>query len=142
MAGFTIFKYDIATETSSNITTQGVEKVVIYGIPDWVYEGTASRHLIFYDNCIILEEVLASNYAMWWAPDGEHILYAVFNDSVVRDFDFPYYGDPSNAYTDIISIAYPKVSCHINDPPHSIFLKVVLTMNLVWQLEKICQTTK
>ena len=59
----------------------------------------------------ILEEVLATNYAMWWAPDGEHILYAVFNDSIVRDFDFPYYGDPSNAYTDIKSIAYPKVSC-------------------------------
>ena len=98
----------------SNITALGVEKVVIYGIPDWVYEGTALCHFIFYNNRIILEEVLASNYAMWWAPDGEHILYAVFNDSVVRDFNFPYYGDPSNAYTDIISIAYPKVSCCIN----------------------------
>lgn len=58
----------------------------------------------------ILEEVLATNYAMWWAPDGEHIAYAVFNDSVVRDFNFPFYGDLSNVYTDIISIAYPKVS--------------------------------
>ena len=66
---------------------------------------------VFVKIMLILEEVLATNYAMWWAPDGEHILYAVFNDSVVRDFDFPYYGDPSNAYTDIISIAYPKVSC-------------------------------
>ena len=57
----------------------------------------------------MLEEVLATNYAMWWAPDGEHILYAAFNDSVVRDFNFPYYGDYSNVYTDIVSIAYPKV---------------------------------
>ena len=134
MAGFTIFKYDIVTEMPSNITAQGVEKVVIYGIPDWVYEGTALCHFIFYDNRIILEEVLASNYAMWWAPDGEHILYAVFNDSVVRDFNFPYYGDPSNAYTDIISITYPKVSCCINVPDS--VLKIVLAMNLVWLLEK------
>ena len=111
MAGFTIFKYEIGMEMPSNITTQGLEKVVIYGIPDWVYEGTAPRHFVFVKIMLILEEVLATNYAMWWAPDGEHILYAVFNDSVVRDFDFPYYGDPSNAYTDIISIAYPKVSC-------------------------------
>ena len=57
----------------------------------------------------ILEEVLATNYAMWWAPDGEHILYAAFNDSVVRDYNFPFYGDYSNVYTDIISIPYPKV---------------------------------
>ena len=62
----------------------------------------------------ILEEVLATNYAMWWAPDGEYILYAVFDDSVVRDFNFPYYGDPDNAYTDIVSIAYPKVSCLVS----------------------------
>lgn len=57
-----------------------------------------------------LEEVLATNYAMWWAPDGEHLAYAVFNDSVVRDFNFPFYGDFDNIYTDIVSIAYPKVS--------------------------------
>jgi len=56
-----------------------------------------------------LEEVLATNYALWWAPDGVHITYAVFNDSMVRDFNFPIYGNPDNPYTDIISIAYPKV---------------------------------
>lgn len=52
---------------------------------------------------------MASNYALWWAPDGEHIIYAVFNDSIVRDYNFPFYGDYYNVYTDIISIAYPKV---------------------------------
>lgn len=57
----------------------------------------------------ILEEVLATNYALWWAPDGEHIVYAVFNDSVVEDYNFPFYGSINNVYTDIISIAYPKV---------------------------------
>ena len=39
MAGFTVFKHDIGTATTANISAQGTEKVVIYGIPDWVYEG-------------------------------------------------------------------------------------------------------
>ena len=42
MAGFTIYKHDIGTATTSNITAQGMEKVAIYGIPDWVYEGSVS----------------------------------------------------------------------------------------------------
>jgi len=70
-------------------------------------------HILLFRVCVVtifnLEEVLASNYALWWAPDGEHIVYAVFNDSVVQDFNFPIYGHPDNVYTDIVSIAYPKV---------------------------------
>ena len=87
-----------------------MEKVVIYGIPDWVYEGIVIFGYHMYNDHVIVEEVLATNYAMWWAPDGEHILYAAFNDSVVRDFNFPFYGDYGNVYTDIVSIAYPKVT--------------------------------
>lgn len=71
------------------------------------YSVFTCRMIIF-----ILEEVLATNYAMWWAPDGEHLLYAAFNDSVVRDFNFPFYGDYNKIYTDIVSIAYPKVMCN------------------------------
>jgi len=67
--------------------------------------------MVIFDVTILFnsEEVLATNYALWWAPDGEHITYAVFNDSMVRDFNFPIYGNPDNPYTDIVSIAYPKV---------------------------------
>ena len=39
VAGFTIYKHDVGTATTANITAHGMEKVVIYGIPDWVYEG-------------------------------------------------------------------------------------------------------
>lgn len=39
VAGFTIYKHDVGTTNATNITAQGMEKVVIYGIPDWVYEG-------------------------------------------------------------------------------------------------------
>ena len=110
VAGFTIFKHDVGTTTTANISAQGMEKVVIYGIPDWVYEGIVIFSYHMYSDHVIVEEVLATNYAMWWAPDGEHILYAAFNDSVVRDFNFPFYGEYDNVYTDIVSIAYPKVT--------------------------------
>ena len=64
MAGFTIFRYEIGIEAPSNITAQGVTKVVIYRVPDWVYEGTALHHFVFMTVMLILEEVLATNYAM------------------------------------------------------------------------------
>ena len=112
VAGYTIFKHDVTTSSTVNITAYGMERVAIYGIPDWVYEGIVNN-LLYVCVCLItifnLEEVLASNYALWWAPDGEHIVYAVFNDSVVIDFNFPFYGNSDNVYTDIVSIAYPKV---------------------------------
>lgn len=31
-----------------------------------------------------IEEVLSSNYALWWSPDGRHILFITFNDSQVH----------------------------------------------------------
>ena len=59
------------------------------------------------------EEILATYSALWWAPNGEYLLIARFNDSVVQNFEFPHYGsylDPSkNQYTTIDVIAYPKV---------------------------------
>jgi len=39
VAGFTIFLYDIGSSVTMNITSYGLDRVAIYGIPDWVYEG-------------------------------------------------------------------------------------------------------
>ncbi len=54
---------------------------------DWVYE----------------EEVLASNDAHYISPDGYKIAFAQFNDTLVKDFKYPNYGDPS----DVINAQYP-----------------------------------
>ena len=56
----------------------------------------------------ITEEILSTDHALWWSPDGQYILYAVFNDSNVRKFSFPYYGDMRNQYGEERKIAYPK----------------------------------
>jgi len=86
-------------------------------------------YVIIFDMTVVLnlEEVLATNYALWWAPDGGHIAYAVFNDSMVRDFNFPIYGSPDNPYTEIYSIAYPKVRV-ILVIFHVFSLKNIITM--------------
>ena len=63
--------------------------------------------------CLNAEEMLSTNFALWWSPDGTRILYASFNDTLVGPFSFPKYGslEEQLQYTEIESIFYPKVSC-------------------------------
>lgn len=61
------------------------------------------------DGVSCVEEVLSTDYALWWSPDGEQIVYLTFNDTNVESFQFPFYGPLRDAYTVIHSIAYPKV---------------------------------
>ena len=89
---YNIYLLTVATNTTTTVTTDGHKNGMSYGIPDWIYE----------------EEVLSTNYALWWSQDGSKILYGSFDDTQVRDFRFPFYGSRFNQYTDIISIAYPK----------------------------------
>ena len=56
-----------------------------------------------------IEEVLATNYALWWSPDSQQLLYLSLNDTPVEEFMYPIYGPSTNAYTHIDAIAYPKV---------------------------------
>ncbi|XP_061163916.1 dipeptidyl peptidase 4-like isoform X3 [Saccostrea echinata] len=65
---------------------------IFNGVPDWVYE----------------EEIISSDNAIWWSPSGDKILYAVFNDSVVRPYYYPYYGSMEDAYGTNMKIYYPK----------------------------------
>ena len=62
--------------------------------------------------CLNAEEMLGTNFALWWSPDGTQILYASFNDTLVGSFSFPKYGslEEQLQYTEIESILYPKVS--------------------------------
>ena len=54
------------------------------------------------------EEVLNSDHALYFSPDGQFLAYIQFNDSKVNWYQFPWYGDRKNAYTTIRKIAYPK----------------------------------
>ena len=58
---------------------------------------------------LFLEDVLQSRVAHYWSPDGANICFAKFNVSEVPLIKFPYYGESTNVYNDIIEIAYPKV---------------------------------
>ncbi|KAK3082641.1 hypothetical protein FSP39_001205, partial [Pinctada imbricata] len=76
----------------TQITSDGEQGRILNGIPDWVYE----------------EEILGTDHALWWSPDGRFLLYAVFNDSHVRKYYYPYYGDMRSQYGDEKWISYPK----------------------------------
>jgi len=39
VAGYTIFLHNIGAGVTVNVTSYGLDRVAIYGIPDWVYEG-------------------------------------------------------------------------------------------------------
>ncbi|KAK3607739.1 hypothetical protein CHS0354_040649 [Potamilus streckersoni] len=85
------YKKDIE-DAPIQLTHDGVPDEIYNGIPDWVYE----------------EEVLSSDNAVWWSPDGNSILYAMFNDTSVMKFEYVIYGDTHDPYVQSRRIAYPK----------------------------------
>ncbi|CAH0551631.1 unnamed protein product [Brassicogethes aeneus] len=82
------------SHTGYRITYTAVPGVVSHGVPDWLYE----------------EEILASNTALWMSRDGLLLIFASFNDSLVEELRFPWYGSASDGrlYPDIRSLRYPK----------------------------------
>ncbi|KAG7161752.1 Inactive dipeptidyl peptidase 10-like 1 [Homarus americanus] len=57
------------------------------------------------------EEILSSNSALWFNPDGRRLAFATFNDSRVDTMNFPLYGRPGDLsfqYPIQQSIKYPK----------------------------------
>lgn len=64
---------------------------------------------------LIAEEVFASAVAMWYSPDGQSLAFATFNDTVVKDMAYFYYGTPGsleNQYPTQVKLKYPKVRFH------------------------------
>ncbi|KAM7448243.1 hypothetical protein ABFA07_003655 [Porites harrisoni] len=87
-----IFYMESPSSSVVQLTHSGVEHKIFNGVPDWVYQ----------------EEVLNSDHALYFSPDGQFLAYIQFNDSKVNWYQFPWYGDRKNAYTTIRKIAYPK----------------------------------
>ena len=72
------------------VTSDGEKDNVFNGIPDWVYE----------------EEVLGVNFAHYINDVGDLIAFAQFNDTLVKDFRYPFYGDQN---VSAIVVAYKYV---------------------------------
>ena len=66
-------------EADIAITESGAADSVFNGVPDWVYE----------------EEVLFSSTAHYLNTPGDLVAYAQFNDTLVKEFQYPVYGDQS-----------------------------------------------
>ena len=91
------FRADATVQGSDvQVSEDGLDYEIYNGIPDWVYE----------------EEVLATNYAMYFSPDGRRVAYAHFDDRSVETFTYQIFGDPYNPsesrYPDDIPLKYPK----------------------------------
>ncbi|KAL1513944.1 hypothetical protein ABEB36_003282 [Hypothenemus hampei] len=82
------------SHTGYRITSTAVPGVVTNGVPDWLYE----------------EEILGSNSAIWMSNDGMLLAFASFNDTLVEELRFPWYGsgEEERLYPDIRSLRYPK----------------------------------
>ncbi len=83
-----LFVRDIASEKTTQLTTDGSFNRVINGSTDWVYE-----------------EEFAITQGFGWSPDNNWIAFLRFDESGVKEFGMDYYGD---LYPERYDYKYPK----------------------------------
>lgn len=95
-----VFITDGTTETP--VTSDGATNQIINGATDWVYE-----------------EEFGEDNGLFWSPDGQRLAYYRFDESNVKEFSMPVYGE---LYPDPYTFKYPKageenskVSIHVYD---------------------------
>lgn len=98
-----LYVYDVATDKSTPITTDGQKNSIINGITDWVYE-----------------EEFAFVKAFDWSADSKKVAYIRFDESQVPEFSMSMFG--KDLYPTTQTFKYPKageknalVSLHIYD---------------------------
>ena len=98
-----LFVYDLASNKSTPITTDGQKNSIINGITDWVYE-----------------EEFAFVKAFDWSADSKKVAYIRFDESQVPEFSMSMFG--KDLYPTMQTFKYPKagennavVSLHIYD---------------------------
>jgi dipeptidyl-peptidase-4 len=84
-----LYIFDIASNTNSQITTDGKKNAIINGITDWVYE-----------------EEFAFVRAFDWSKDSKKLAYIRFDESQVAEFSMSIFG--KNLYPKIETFKYPK----------------------------------
>lgn len=91
--GNNMYLYSTESHTTVETITSDGDARVFNGKPDWVYE----------------EEVLESDCALWWSPDGQYIAFFKIDESQVKEFTIPYYvQDKDDLYPEMKTIKYPK----------------------------------
>lgn len=72
----------------------------------------------------LAEEILNDNKALWMSEESQMLLYANFNDTLVQELRFPWYGvDRQQLYPDMRSLRYPKVStCYVRTCTNKLLL--------------------
>ena len=108
-----LFMKDLATDSETQITNDGKQGSIINGSTDWVYE-----------------EELGLNKAFEWSPDGKKLAYYRFDESNVKEYSFPVYGE---LYPVDYKYKYPKagennsvVNIYIYDLSSNVSKKVEL----------------
>jgi dipeptidyl-peptidase-4 len=98
-----LYVYDLNSDKSTPITTDGKKNSIINGITDWVYE-----------------EEFAFVKAFDWSADSKKVAYIRFDESKVPEFSMSMFG--KNLYPTVETFKYPKageknsvVSLHIYD---------------------------
>ncbi|CAM4072448.1 S9 family peptidase [Flavobacterium sinopsychrotolerans] len=101
--GNNLYVYDLASNKSTPITTDGQKNSIINGITDWVYE-----------------EEFAFVKAFDWSADSKKVAYIRFDESQVPEFSMSMFG--KELYPMMQTFKYPKageknalVSLHIYD---------------------------
>lgn len=83
-----IYIYDILNNKHQQVTNDGKKNFIINGLPDWVYE-----------------EEFAMVKAFEWSPDNKKIAFLKFDESKVKEYEFPVYGQ---TYPELFRYKYPK----------------------------------
>ena len=87
--GNNLFIYDIASQSNTQITTDGKKNAIINGITDWVYE-----------------EEFAFVRAFDWSKDSKKIAFIRFDESQVPEFSMSLFA--KDLYPKIETFKYPK----------------------------------
>lgn len=83
-----MFVKDLASKSEIQITKDGIDRNIIYGTSDWVYE-----------------EEFSFTKAFHWSPDGNMIAFYRFDESQVKEFWITTYG---TLYPENYKYKYPK----------------------------------
>jgi dipeptidyl-peptidase-4 len=84
-----LYYFDIAAQTEVQMTNDGKSNKIINGGTDWVHE-----------------EEFGFDRAFEWSPDGKKICYYKFDESDVKEYSFPVYGN--QIYSTEYRYKYPK----------------------------------
>ena len=83
-----VFIVELASMEETQVTFDGEVNAIINGATDWVYE-----------------EEFGDDNGMFWSPDGRYLAFMRFDESQVREFGMPMYG---NLYPEPYEFKYPK----------------------------------